>query len=120
MASISCSSGAFELLLHSENENCAKPIFATAGVRRHQPVRRAVCPPGRLPVGRADSGQRNLAEWLVRLLRRGNAYRAISFEREAYDNQRDANYLSHRRHFAWRHYLGAGNRAHRKNKKHPI
>ena len=61
-----------------------------------------------------------LSEWLVRLLRRGNAYRAISFEREAYDNQRDANYLSHRRHFAWRHYLGAGNRTHRKNKKHPI
>ena len=56
----------------------------------------------------------------MRLLRRGNAYRAISFEREAYDNQRDASYLSHRRHFAWRHYLGAGNRTHRKNKKHPI
>lgn len=61
-----------------------------------------------------------LAEWLVRLLRHGNAYRAISFEREAYDNQRDASYLSHRRHFAWRHYLGAGNRTHRKSKKHPI
>ncbi len=46
-----------------------------------------------------------VAEWLVRLLRRGNAYRQISFEREAYENQRDLDYLKGRRHYAWRHYL---------------
>jgi len=46
-----------------------------------------------------------VVEWLVRLLRRGNAYRKISFEREAYDNQRDLDYLQHRRHYAWRKYL---------------
>ena len=46
-----------------------------------------------------------LVEWLVRLLQRGNAYRKISFEREAYENQRDLNYLKERRHYAWRHYL---------------
>lgn len=46
-----------------------------------------------------------LVEWLVRLLQRGNAYRKISFEREAYENQRDLDYLKERRHYAWRHYL---------------
>lgn len=46
-----------------------------------------------------------VAEWLVRLLRRGNAYRQISFEREAYENQCDLDYLKGRRHYAWRHYL---------------
>lgn len=46
-----------------------------------------------------------VAEWLVRLLRRGNAYRQISFEREAYENQRDLDYLKGRRHYAWHHYL---------------
>ena len=46
-----------------------------------------------------------VAEWLVRLPMRGNAYRNISFEREAYDNQRDLDYLQHRRHYAWRKYL---------------
>ena len=46
-----------------------------------------------------------VVEWMVRLLRRGNAYRKISFEREAYDNQRDLDYLQHRRHYAWRKYL---------------
>lgn len=46
-----------------------------------------------------------VVEWLVRLCRRGNAYRQISFEREAYEHQRDLNYLNHRRHYAWRHYL---------------
>ena len=64
-----------------------------------------------------------IMEWLVKCVVFRNAktaYKNISFEREAYDNQRDASYLSHRRHFAWRHYLGAGNRTHRKNKKHPI
>ena len=46
-----------------------------------------------------------LMEWLVRLPMRGNAYRNISFEREAYSNQRDLNYLRHRRFYAWRHYM---------------
>lgn len=40
-------------------------------------------------------------EWLVRLLMRGNAYRNISFEREAYAHQREKDYLSHRRPYAW-------------------
>ena len=44
-------------------------------------------------------------EWMVRLMRRGNAYRQISMEREAYENQRDLDYLAKRRHYAWRHYL---------------
>lgn len=52
-----------------------------------------------------------LIEWLVRLPMRGNAYRNISFEREAYANQGDADYLHSRRLYAWRHYF-------RKKKKH--
>lgn len=46
-----------------------------------------------------------LVEWLVRLPMRGNAYRNISFEREAYANQRNLNYLQQRRHYAWRGYM---------------
>ena len=46
-----------------------------------------------------------LVEWLVRLPMRGNAYRNISFEREAYANQRNLNYLHNRRHYAWRRYM---------------
>lgn len=42
-----------------------------------------------------------VVEWLVRLLMRGNAYRNISFEREAYAHERDLDYLEHRRHYAW-------------------
>lgn len=42
-------------------------------------------------------------EWLFRLITTKNAYRNISFEREAYDNQRKVNYLETRKHFAqWR------------------
>ena len=44
-------------------------------------------------------------EWLVRLPMRGNAYRNISFEREAYANQRNLDYLSHRPHYAWHRYM---------------
>ena len=40
-------------------------------------------------------------EWLVRLPMRGNAYRNISFEREAYRHERDLHYLTHRRPYAW-------------------
>lgn len=48
-----------------------------------------------------------LAEWVFRLLRSlrtgENAYRSISFEEEAYSNEKDAEYLSRRRRFAqWR------------------
>lgn len=46
-------------------------------------------------------------EWLVRLLqyrRWYTAYKAISFEREAYDHGHDLTYPARRRHFAqWRH-----------------
>lgn len=43
-------------------------------------------------------------EWLVRLVITPTvAYRGISFEREAYDNQYDYNYLKSRKRFAqWR------------------
>lgn len=37
-----------------------------------------------------------LLEWIVRLFKKGNAYRNISFEREAYKHERDLNYLSTR------------------------
>lgn len=40
-------------------------------------------------------------EWLIRLTMRGNAYRNISFEREAYAHQREQDYLRHRKHYAW-------------------
>jgi hypothetical protein len=46
-----------------------------------------------------------LMEWLMRLPMRGNAYRNISFEREAYANQRNLNYLKERPLYAWRHYM---------------
>lgn len=46
-----------------------------------------------------------LVEWLVRLPMRGNAYRNISFEREAYANQRNLDYLESRPFFAWRRYM---------------
>lgn len=37
-----------------------------------------------------------LLEWIVRLFKKGNAYRNISFEREAYKYEGDLNYLSAR------------------------
>lgn len=44
-----------------------------------------------------------LAEWVVRLFMKGNAYRNISFEKEAYAHQGAKRYLTTRRHFAqWR------------------
>lgn len=42
-----------------------------------------------------------LVEWIVRLFGKGNAYRNISLEREAYSNQNNAAYLMKRKHFAW-------------------
>ena len=46
-----------------------------------------------------------IVEWLIRLLKKGNAYRNISFEREAYTNENDMEYLSNRKHFAFMKYL---------------
>lgn len=49
-----------------------------------------------------------LAEWLVRMLQYRDsfeAYKNISFEREAYANDADLRYLSGRRRWAWRRYL---------------
>ncbi len=44
-----------------------------------------------------------VAEWLWRLCKSGDAYRNLSFEREAYDHQSDLNYLKNRKPFAqWR------------------
>lgn len=44
-----------------------------------------------------------LLEWLYRLTQKGNAYRNISFEREAYENEMNLNYLTNRRKWAmWR------------------
>lgn len=42
-------------------------------------------------------------EWFVRLFMKGNAYRSISFEKEAYSNQYNMAYLNNRKHFSqWR------------------
>lgn len=46
-----------------------------------------------------------LVEWLIRLLGKGDAYRNISFEKEAYDNEGDLTYLENRPMFAWWWYL---------------
>lgn len=49
-----------------------------------------------------------LVEYLVRLCQYRNrmqAYRNISFEREAYNHGNDLNYLKQRRHYAWISYL---------------
>lgn len=44
-----------------------------------------------------------ILEWLFRLTQEGNAYRNISFEREAYIHEKDPNYLQNRKRFAmWR------------------
>lgn len=47
-------------------------------------------------------------EYLVRLCitrSRSRAYRSISFEQEAYTHERDQDYLSHRKWYAWMKYL---------------
>ena len=44
-------------------------------------------------------------EWIVRLFMSGNAYRNISFEREAYDNEKNLSYLDTRKPFNWMKYL---------------
>lgn len=46
-----------------------------------------------------------LIEWFVRLFRKGNAYKNISFEREAYANEQGNHYIRDRKRFAWFNYL---------------
>lgn len=47
-------------------------------------------------------------EWVMRLFMPGNAYRNISFEREAYGNQNNGTYPRDRKHHAWVKYLKTG------------
>ncbi len=46
-----------------------------------------------------------IIEWFFRLFAKGNAYRSISFEREAYCNQSWLAYLKERKSYAWFNYL---------------
>lgn len=50
-----------------------------------------------------------LVEWVVRvavqLCGGPSAYYSISFEREAYSNEDDVDYLHTRKHYAWMHYI---------------
>lgn len=44
-----------------------------------------------------------VGEWLIKLVTEENAYRSISFEKEAYDNENDLTYLKRRKHYGmWR------------------
>ena len=46
-------------------------------------------------------------EWLIRLLiywDSWKAYKTISFEQEAYDNQSNLSYLNNRKHYSWLNY----------------
>lgn len=40
-------------------------------------------------------------EWIIRLFGKGNAYRKVSFEKEAYNNQDDVTYLTKRKKYNW-------------------
>lgn len=47
-------------------------------------------------------------EYIIKLFYYGNShdtYRAISFEREAYNNQNNLNYLDNRKHYSWLRYI---------------
>lgn len=46
-----------------------------------------------------------LIEWIVRLFRPGNAYKSISFEREAYSNEHDLTYCGLRERYSFLKYL---------------
>ena len=46
-----------------------------------------------------------VTEWFIRLFMRGNAYKNISFEREAYGNESNENYLEKRKFYSWVKYL---------------
>lgn len=46
-------------------------------------------------------------EWLIQLILHGStAYYWISFEREAYDNDKNYKYLNRRKHYNWLKYYG--------------
>lgn len=44
-------------------------------------------------------------EWFIKLFRKENAYRDISFEREAFDNEANLEYLDNRKPFRWLYYF---------------
>lgn len=44
-------------------------------------------------------------EWFVRLFQHGDEYRSVSFEREAYDNEDNMEYLKTRKRYAWFKYV---------------
>ncbi|EFB93256.1 MAG: hypothetical protein E6507_07325 [Prevotella bivia] len=44
-------------------------------------------------------------EWLIRIPMKGRAYKNISFEREAYAEMANSNYLKQRKPYAWIKYL---------------
>ena len=46
-----------------------------------------------------------IIEWLIRLFMKGDAYRNISFEKEAYNNENDLNYLHSRKRFGFAKYI---------------
>lgn len=46
-----------------------------------------------------------LIEWIIRLFMKGNAYRNISFEREAYSNEYNLEYIKYRKHYSWFKYF---------------
>lgn len=44
-------------------------------------------------------------EWLIRLFCKGNAYKNLGFEKEAYSNDDNLTYLDTRKPYAWLDYL---------------
>ena len=46
-----------------------------------------------------------IVEWVIRLFKKGNAYRNISFEQEAYNNEDNLEYLNNRKHYEWLKYV---------------
>lgn len=46
-----------------------------------------------------------LIEWIIRLFMKGNAYKNISFEKEAYANDKISNYITSRKKYTWISYL---------------
>lgn len=44
-------------------------------------------------------------EWIIRLFGKGNAYRNLGFEKEAYSNDDNLSYLDIRPRFAWWKYV---------------
>jgi hypothetical protein len=47
-----------------------------------------------------------LTEWFIRLFLKGKAYRNISFEREAYTNQGNPDYLKTRKRYSFLKHIG--------------